>query len=163
MRGPTANKMIHDIEVIEDTGHSILPDPEDLSGWASTALQGQGGPFGLSIRLVDAEESRRLNQQYREKDSATNVLAFPAEIPQAVADELRFTPLGDLVLCAPLVRAEAAEQGKDVAAHWAHLVVHGVLHLLGYDHQSASEAAEMEARERMLLASLGLPDPYASP
>jgi probable rRNA maturation factor len=106
--------------------------------------------------LVDEPESRALNERYRGKDRPTNVLSFPAELPE----ELDIPLLGDIVICAPLVAEEASSQGKPVEAHWAHLVVHGVLHLLGHDHQLESEAREMEALEVELLASLGFPNPY---
>ena len=110
----------------------------------------------LSIRLVDEAESRELNRHYRGKDRPTNVLSFPAELPPVVQSPL----LGDLVICAPLVVQEAQDQDKETLHHWAHLVVHGVLHLVGYDHQNETEAATMEAAEREILAGMGLPDPY---
>lgn len=113
----------------------------------------------MSVRIVDAEEGRALNQRWRERDRPTNVLSFPADLPP----ELELPLLGDLVLCAPVVLREAAEQGKRVEDHWAHLVIHGVLHLLGMDHQDDAEAEEMEQREREILAALGIGDPYADP
>ena len=108
------------------------------------------------IRLVDEAESRQLNRDYRGKDRPTNVLSFPFEAPPEVLTPL----LGDLVICAPVVVREAREQGKPADAHWAHMLVHGVLHLLGYDHLEPAEADEMEALERDILAGLGFPDPY---
>lgn len=127
----------------------------------------------LVVRVVDEAESAMLNERFRGKPGPTNVLAFPADAaPPAGAplpggmppagfapDEPR--PLGDLAICAAVVAREAAEQGKPVRAHWAHMVVHGCLHLRGYDHMNPAEAAEMEARERELLAGLGIADPYA--
>jgi probable rRNA maturation factor len=106
----------------------------------------------LTVRFVDAEEGRQLNAQYRGKDYATNVLSFPYAREPVLA--------GDLVLCLPVVLREAATQGKTVAAHFAHLVVHGMLHLQGYDHENSAEARRMEQRERDILARLGYPDPY---
>ena len=108
-------------------------------------------------RIVDEAEGRALNERWRGRDHATNVLSFPAELPPGVALPL----LGDLVVCAPVVAREAAEQGKAEADHWAHLVIHGTLHLLGFDHETEAEATVMEDLERALLAGLGIGDPYA--
>jgi probable rRNA maturation factor len=105
---------------------------------------------------VDEEESRSLNRDYRGKDRPTNVLSFPSSAPAFVGTDL----LGDLVICVPVVRREAVEQGKGERAHWAHMVVHGVLHLLGHDHQNSAERLVMERLEKEILASLGFPDPY---
>jgi probable rRNA maturation factor len=110
----------------------------------------------LSIRITDNEESARLNHTYRAKSGPTNVLSFPAEIPPETGSGL----LGDLVICAPLVKLEATQQHKSEEAHWAHLVIHGVLHLLGHDHQEPAEAAQMEALEIDLLGYLGFRNPY---
>ena len=126
--------------------------------WVSATLTSEAKNGDVSIRIVDEAEIRELNRTYRCKDSPTNVLSFAAELPAEIEPRL----LGDLVLCAPIVVAEAAAQGKSVRAHWAHLVVHGTLHLLGMDHQSDDEAALMEAREVELLAGLGISDPYRS-
>ena len=134
-----------------------LPSEADFRRWCELALRQRSADSELTIRLVDEPEGRELNHTWRHKDYATNVLSFPADVP----DELLDIPLlGDLVICAPVVAREAAEQGKPVEAHWAHLVIHGCLHLLGYDHIEDEEAEEMEALERELLAELGHPDPY---
>ena len=133
-----------------------IPAAGVIAGWARAALAGQREQAVLSIRVVGAEEGKALNLEYRGKDYATNVLSFPAEIPAYVELPL----LGDIVICAPVVTAEAVGQGKGLEAHWAHLLVHGVLHLLGYDHTEDSEAELMEARERAILAGLGFTDPY---
>ncbi|CDF82098.1 putative rRNA maturation factor [Pseudomonas knackmussii B13] len=136
-----------------------LPDEAQLRPWCELALRQRKNDSELTIRLVDEPEGRELNRTWRHKDYATNVLSFPADVP----DELLDIPLlGDLVICVPVVEREAAEQGKEPAAHWAHLVIHGCLHLLGYDHIEDDEAEEMEALERQLLAELGYPDPYAA-
>lgn len=113
------------------------------------------------MRIVDADEGRELNRRFRDRDYATNVLSFPDDAPAELlgADEPR--PLGDLVLCAPVVAEEAAGQGKSPAAHWAHLIVHGTLHLLGHDHEAPEEAAAMERLETEILVAGGLPDPWA--
>jgi probable rRNA maturation factor len=128
-----------------------LPLRPQLRRWARAALAGGGE---VTLRFVDAEEGRCLNRDYRGKDYPTNVLSFP------YATEPRLH--GDLVLCAAVVRREAAEQGKTPEAHFAHLVVHGILHLQGWDHEDEADAQAMEAREREILAQLGYPDPYAS-
>src|SRR5690606_9098897 len=134
------------------------PSEADLRRWCELALRQRSGDSELTIRLVDEEEGRELNRTWRHKDYATNVLSFPADVP----DEFLDIPLlGDLVICVPVVEREAAEQGKTPEAHWAHLVIHGCLHLLGYDHIEDAEAEEMEGLERELLAELGHPDPYA--
>ena len=134
-----------------------LPDEADFRDWCELALRQRTADSELTIRLVDEPEARELNHTWRHKDYATNVLSFPADIPDGLLD---IPLLGDLVICAPVVAREAAEQGKLLSAHWAHLVIHGCLHLLGYDHIEEAEAEEMEALERELLAELGHPDPY---
>jgi probable rRNA maturation factor len=135
-----------------------LPAPASFRRWVGAALRGarRRKPAELAIRLVDAAEGRELNRQYRGKDYATNVLSFPAELPPGVDLPL----LGDLAICAPVVLHEAADQGKPPAHHWAHLTIHGVLHLLGHDHVAEADAERMEALETRILAGLGIPDPY---
>ena len=129
-----------------------VPAPVSLRRWARTALGRERG--ALTIRIVGAAESRALNRRWRGKDKPTNVLSFRSA-PLPVAREL-----GDLVICAPVVAREARQQAKAPRAHWAHMVVHGCLHLLGYDHEQEDEAHRMERRETGLLAALGFPDPY---
>ncbi|MAB24001.1 rRNA maturation RNase YbeY [Pseudomonas neustonica] len=131
------------------------PDDDSFLRWVGLAL-GAGTDRELTIRLVDEDEGRSLNHTYRGKDYATNVLSFPADLPP----ELDLPLLGDLVVCAPVVAREATEQGKPLNAHWAHMVIHGCLHLLGYDHIDDTEADEMETLERELLAQLSIADPY---
>lgn len=136
------------------------PSSGDLRRWAQAALQ--GGDAEVTVRLVGATEGRELNRDFRGKDYATNVLTFVYGEGGGMPDEDGDAPLaGDLVLCVPVVVREAAEQGKPVAAHFAHLIVHGMLHLQGYDHEDSDEAEEMEALETRILAELGYPDPYA--
>lgn len=113
-------------------------------------------PRELSLRIVDETEMRGLNARFRGRDYATNVLSFPADLPA----ELDLPLLGDIAICAPVVRREAAAQGKAADAHWEHMIVHGTLHLLGHDHENTAEAERMEALERQVLAHLGRPDPY---
>ena len=144
-----------ELDLQRASAHSPLPAKRDFLLWAGAALQ-EVGDAELTVRLVDAEESRALNEQYRGKDRSTNVLSFPADLPR----EIDLPLLGDVVICAPLVAEEARQQGKDVLHHWAHLTIHGILHLLGHDHQEAEEAREMEALETRLLAGLGIPSPW---
>ena len=136
-----------------------VPSPASFRRWAEAALRGarRRKAAELSIRIVDTAEGRALNRDYRGKDYATNVLSFPAELPPGVDLPL----LGDLAICAPVVAREAAEQGKRPRDHWAHMTVHGVLHLLGYDHVQDAEAEAMESLETRILAGLGIADPYA--
>lgn len=142
----------------EDTVAMPLPSEADLARWAAATLADDGADGSLTIRIVGMEEGAALNHAYRGKEGPTNVLSFPADIPLGVQLDL----LGDVVICAPVVLREAAEQGKTVAAHWCHLVVHGVLHLLGYDHEDDAQAELMETRERDILRHIGFPDPYAA-
>lgn len=136
-----------------------LPSAVSVRRWASAALAGHRRAAELSVRFVGSEEGRALNRDYRGRDYATNVLSFPVELPRGVRSPL----LGDLVICAPVVALEAIAQAKPLVQHHAHLVVHGVLHLLGMDHERGeAEAQAMEARERRILARLGIPDPYAA-
>ncbi|GAA0832937.1 MULTISPECIES: rRNA maturation RNase YbeY [Marinomonas] len=138
----------------EDT--DTLPSLEDFSRWVQVALPTIGDEFEVTIRLVDEAESQSLNNEYRGKDKPTNVLSFPFEAPM----DLDVPLLGDLVICTQVVNQEAKEQQKPLLHHWAHLTIHGILHLRGYDHINDDEAEEMEALEVQLLASLDIPDPY---
>lgn len=137
--------------------HPHLPSHAQFLLWCETALAHRSGDSELTIRLVDSAEGQELNRTWRGKDYATNVLSFPADIPDGLLD---IPLLGDLVVCVPVVEREAQEQQKTLDAHWAHLVMHGCLHLLGYDHIEEEEAEEMENLERQLLAKLSYPDPY---
>ncbi|AJC45136.1 MULTISPECIES: rRNA maturation RNase YbeY [Xanthomonas] len=138
-----------------------LPAAPSFRKWVAAALKGRIREADLAIRLVDDREGRALNQHYRGKDYATNVLSFPAELPEGLPKGVKLPLLGDLVICAPVVAREAAEQDKPLNAHYAHLTVHGVLHLLGWDHEDDKEAEAMEQLEREILADLGVSDPYA--
>ncbi|MGH8111959.1 MAG: rRNA maturation RNase YbeY [Rhodanobacteraceae bacterium] len=135
-----------------------VPAPASFRRWVAAALRGaaHAAPAELSIRVVGAHEGRTLNRRYRGKVRATNVLSFPADLPRGIDTPL----LGDLVICAPVVAREAREQHKATRDHYAHLTVHGVLHLLGYDHQAERDAKSMETLETTILASLGIADPY---
>ncbi|HYQ71345.1 MAG TPA: rRNA maturation RNase YbeY [Gammaproteobacteria bacterium] len=144
------------IDVQYAVNTNAIPAAELLRCWADQALQGRHPAAELALRIVDEAEMTALNRQYRGKDGVTNVLSFPFEAMPGVETE----QLGDIVICAPVVATEAVTQGKPIEAHWAHMVIHGVLHLLGHDHHHEAEAQEMESLEVRLLASLGFPDPY---
>ena len=137
-----------------------LPAANSFRKWVAAALDGRIREADLAVRLVDAREGRSLNRHYRGKDYATNVLSFPAELPEGLPEGVTFPLLGDLVLCAPVVAREAREQRKPLAAHYAHLTVHGALHMLGWNHEDEREAECMEALEREILAGMGIDDPY---
>ena len=141
--------------VITNTDSQSLPDQSRLELWSGAAYLGKAAA-GVCIVLVDEDESRALNSQYRGKQGATNVLSFPMQLPEYVTEQA----LGDVVICAPVVEREAEEQGKPALAHWAHMVVHGMLHLQGYDHEAESEATVMEALEIRILRDLGFDNPY---
>lgn len=146
---PPTNRRL-DLSVQVACHEEGLPLRADFRRWARAALTGGGQ---VTIRLVDTEEGRALNREYRHKDYATNVLSFPYESEPRLA--------GDLVICPEVVAREAEEQCKPLAAHYAHLVVHGMLHLQGFDHETSTEDAEaMEQEERRILSRLGYPDPY---
>ncbi|EIJ73624.1 rRNA maturation RNase YbeY [Haemophilus haemolyticus] len=133
-----------------------LPTEEQIVQWATAAVQPEGDEIEMTVRIVDEAESHELNLTYRGKDRPTNVLSFPFECP----DEVELPLLGDLVICRQVVEREAAEQEKPLMAHWAHMVVHGSLHLLGYDHIEDDEAEEMESLETQIMQGLGFDDPY---
>jgi probable rRNA maturation factor len=147
--------MTIELEVQRATSLQPLPGDQQFEQWVRAAL-GELNAAIVTLRIVGLEEMRRLNRRYRGKDAATNVLSFPADLPGAVDLPL----LGDVVLCAPLVVEEAQTQGKAPDAHWAHLTIHGVLHLLGYDHVDRTGAAVMEGLEIELLGDLGIGNPY---
>ncbi len=142
------------VQVQQAASGPDIPDNDQFQQWAAAidATVEQE----VSIRIVDEAESAALNQQYRKKPQATNVLAFPADIPPEV--DLPF--IGDIVICAPIVAKQAAEQGKSLLSHWAHLTLHGILHLQGYDHLDDADAKNMENIEIQLMSKLGFSNPY---
>jgi len=139
-----------------------LPAAVSFRKWVAAALDGRIRDADLAIRIVATKEGRALNRHYRGKDYATNVLSFPAEIAEGVKmpKGVKMPLLGDLVLCAPVIAREAREQKKPLMAHYAHLTVHGALHLLGWDHDDDTDADCMEQLEREILAGIGIEDPY---
>jgi probable rRNA maturation factor len=142
---------------IQDVSSLInQPTPEQIEHWVNTALQGRNQDSEIVVRIVDEDESAQLNKQYRHKVGATNILSFPADLP----DEIGLNLLGDLVVCAPVVANEALKQHKKTEDHWAHIIIHGVLHLLGYDHLNDNDANVMETKEIELLAQLKINNPY---
>jgi len=145
---------LSDLTVQIATRISPLPSKSEFRRWAGAALVRVKGE--MTIRIVDEDESETLNKTYRHKSGPTNVLSFPAHLPELTGHHL----LGDIVICAPVVIREADEQNKPTTAHWAHMVVHGVLHLQDYDHQNDSEAEIMECLETRILAGLGYCNPY---
>jgi probable rRNA maturation factor len=151
-----------DVSVSYALPRAGLPAATSFRRWIAAALAGRIREADLAVRLVDAKEGRALNRHYRGRDYATNVLSFPADIADGVKlpKGVKMPLLGDLVLCAPVIAREAREQKKPLAAHYAHLAVHGTLHLLGWDHEDVREAECMEALEREILAGLGIADPY---
>ena len=146
-----------DIQIADEAAD--VPDADWIAGWVEAALSGRRG--AVTVRIVGPAEIRALNRDYRDADKSTNVLSFPAgPIDGLPPEEAR--PLGDIVVCADVVSAEALEQDKTPEDHWAHMLVHGTLHLLGYDHMTESEAGDMEALEIRLLEAGGVGNPYVS-
>ena len=133
-----------------------IPTINKMKSWATQALKAKNKDAEVTIRIVDEDEGRELNKTWRNKDYATNVLSFP------VGEKIEQAPefLGDIVICVQVVEREAKEQGKDIEAHWAHLIVHGILHIQGYDHEIESEADIMEAKEILILKKIGYANPY---
>jgi len=143
------------VDLQNDETFDLVPSEQQFRQWITAALQKAYPRLEQTIRIVGETESRELNNRYRGKDSATNVLAFPGD-----NELLDYDCLGDLVICAPVVAAEASQQGKPVEAYWAHMVVHGMLHLQGFDHQSDDDTRQMETLEIKILRALGYTNPY---
>lgn len=149
-----------ELECQNPNSFDTVPNQADCQNWVAAAIQNLNQKLSVVIRFVDAEESQDLNSHYRQKNAPTNVLSFPFEMPDIpeLFDEPKH--LGDLVLCESVVLKEAEEQNKDVLQHWSHLIIHGTLHLQGYDHIDKNEAEVMESLEINILDSLGFDNPY---
>ncbi|MDX2417627.1 MAG: rRNA maturation RNase YbeY [Xanthomonadales bacterium] len=139
---------------------SKTPGDEHFRRWINAVPTTKAHKLKLTIRIVDESEAQRFNREYRGRDHATNVLSFPAELPEGLPEEVRQSQLGDILICAPVVVSEALEQQRPENDHWAHLTIHGILHLLGYDHEQPAAAAIMESLETKILGNLGISDPY---
>ena len=146
------------IDIQIATGEAPTPSTEDLRRWCESALPDDKRDAEIALQVVDAAAIQTLNKDYRGKDKATNVLSFPSDLPP----EVELDHLGDILICAAVVAEEAQEQQKSAEAHWAHMVVHGTLHLLGYDHIDEQDAIEMETLETHILHGLGYSDPYGA-
>ena len=144
------------IDLINNSDSTQLPELSDLQNWATAAVDQRRAEAEISLLIVDEAEGAELNLQWRNKSGPTNVLSFPSDLPA----ELGLPLLGDLIICAPVVAREALEQKKSLNSHWAHMMVHGTLHLLGFDHIDDDQAEEMESLETDILARIGYPDPY---
>lgn len=155
----SAHTLFIHVDVDNACNADNVPDDACFVHWVTSALEGQRTRAELAIRIVDETESAALNAQYRQKDAATNVLSFPSDLPEDCEPPI----LGDLAICAAVVAREAHEQHKTLAAHWAHMVIHGSLHLLGFDHIDDADAEVMETREIAILHELGFANPYISP
>jgi probable rRNA maturation factor len=153
-------QMQAEFEIQRATTSINTPHDDQFQIWINAIDVQQDKIFALSIRIVDEPEARQFNREYRNRDYATNVLSFPVELPEGLPVEVRQSLLGDLLICAPVVAREAREQKRPQANHWAHLTVHGILHLLGYDHQEDDQAIVMESLEIEILNKLGISDPY---
>lgn len=145
-----------DIEIQLASHTSTLPSDDELKTWLNSAAQPEYAGYEVCLRIVDVAEITELNAQYRHKDQPTNVLSFPADIPA----ELELPILGDIVICSAVVAEQAQQQNKSLNAHWAHMCIHGMLHLQGFDHIDDEQAQEMETLEIALLNQLGYPSPY---
>ncbi len=144
-----------EVDLQHDDAYEAVPDIKLLGLWVNAALLSDIGDLEQTIRIVGEAEIQGLNSQYRGREDPTNILSFPADIPH-----IDYQYLGDLVICAPVVIEEAKQQGKSAIAHWAHLIVHGMLHLQGYDHESPADAKKMETLEVKILSTLGYSNPY---
>lgn len=144
------------LEVQLASSNLYIPEQKNLQLWMDSALEHKQSDTEIVIRIVDNDEIRQLNHRYRQQDKVTNILSFPFETPIGITLNL----LGDLVICAPVMQMEAEQHNKTLEAHWAHIVIHGVLHLLGFDHIEPEEAHRMETKEINILQTLGFADPY---
>jgi len=162
-------RVVVDVQLALDETSSVeVPENKQIQQWAAAAIkaarnednQGKNQNTQMTVRIVEEAEISQLNEDFRHKTGATNVLSFPFVLPPGIPENESAQPLGDLVVCAAVVNKEAKEQLKNNSAHWAHIVIHGTLHLLGLDHQNKKEAYDMESLETNTMFELGFPDPY---
>ena len=144
------------LEIQNESQSSLIPEKKQFKYWLDAVLKNDNQDSEIVIRVVDKDEMIKFNEQYRDKKGSTNILSFPFEVPDGVESQL----LGDLLVCAPVVEQEARQQNKKLEQHWAHLIIHGILHLLGYNHIDDVEAEEMEALEINILSTIGINNPY---
>lgn len=144
------------IDIQIATNYPTLPTESELEEWVNAVLSSEGTQGAICIRFADETEIQTLNREYRDKDKPTNVLSFPFEVPEGIEDD----QLGDIIICPSVIEREAKEQSKALNDHFAHMLVHGTLHLLGYDHLEDQEAQDMEAKEIQILAALNIENPY---
>lgn len=149
-----------EFEIQRATKSGNTPRDEQFQRWISAVPVTKSHKLRLTIRIVDEPEAQRFNREYRGRDNATNVLSFPAELPDGLPEDVRQSQLGDILICAPLVVSESLELQRPENDHWAHLTIHGILHLLGYDHEQSAAASVMESLETKILGNLGISDPY---
>ena len=149
-----------ELEIQRATTSDNTPGDEQFRRWINAVPTTGEQTFQLTIRIVDEPEARQFNREYRGRDYATNVLSFPAELPEGIPEEVRQSQLGDILICAQVVENEALERQRPEKDHWAHLTIHGILHLLGYDHEESANATVMESLETEILGNLGISDPY---
>lgn len=153
----SANMANRELDIQRIVDSADMPSDAELQQWIELALQDYSADAEVVIRIVDSEEITQLNQQYRQKQGATNILSFPLDLPEGVEG---IDLLGDLVVCASVLEEEAQQQNKKLKNHWAHIIIHGILHLLGYDHIEEMDANEMEAKEILMLQKLHINNPY---
>lgn len=146
------------IQRIKIAKNEFVPPTKQLRSWAKSLLEKKINAAEITIRIVSPEEMKILNSTYRHKNKPTNVLSFPLSLPDGI--EIEAPPIGDIVICAEVVNQEAVEQNKSPSSHWAHMIVHGLLHLLGFDHETADEAEKMESLEISILETFGISNPY---
>ncbi len=168
--GTVVKKITVDVQLALDEISSIeFPDSKLIQQWATAAIdaalndksQGKYQDAQMTVRIVEEAEISQLNENFRHKSGATNVLSFPFVSPPGIPIDETLNSLGDLAVCAIVVNKEAKEQHKKNIAHWAHMIIHGTLHLMGFDHQNTEEARDMESLETTIMFELGFPDPYA--
>lgn len=152
--------MPYQIDIQNTTNTPLNISEQQMIEFANIALQSQIEDAELTIRIVDEDEIQQLNNTYRHKNKPTNVLAFPSQIPKDILNELDFPYIGDIIICASIIEKESFELNKSSLSHWAHILIHGVLHLLGYDHMEPEEEKKMQQVEIELLKSLGISNPY---